>query len=129
MKDSLKAGLKVSRRFDIGLDSTIDVLGEDRRVYATPAMVRDIEIACLEMIAEHLDAGEATVGARIELDHVGASLLGSHTRTGWPNTSTAPPSSALAAAVSAPAFDGDVERSASIASCGASLPSPGRASS
>ena len=53
------------------------MLGEDRRVYATPAMVRDIEIACLETIAEHLDEGEATVGMRVEVDHLGASLEGS----------------------------------------------------
>ena len=77
MKDSLKPGLCVTRRFDIPRESTIDVLGEDRRVYATPAMVRDIEIACLEMIAEHLDEGEATVGMRVAVDHLGASLEGS----------------------------------------------------
>ena len=77
MKDSLKPGLTVTRRFDIPRESTIDVLGEDRRVYATPAMVRDIEIACLEMIAEHLDGNEATVGARVAVDHLGASLEGS----------------------------------------------------
>ena len=77
MKDSLKPGLAATRRFDIPRESTIDVLGPDRRVYATPAMVRDIEIACLDMIAEHLDEGEATVGMRVEIDHLGASLEGS----------------------------------------------------
>ncbi len=77
MKDTLKPGLAATRRFAIGRESTIDVLGEDRRVYATPAMVRDIEIACLDMIAGHLDDNEATVGMRVEIDHLGASLLGS----------------------------------------------------
>lgn len=77
MKDTLKQGLSVTRRFDIPRESTIDVLGADRRVYATPAMVRDIEIACLEMVAEHLDEGEATVGMRVAVDHLGASLEGS----------------------------------------------------
>lgn len=77
MKDTLQPGLRVARRFDIPRESTIDVLGEDRRVYATPAMVRDIEIACLEMAAEHLDEGEATVGMRVAVDHLGASLEGS----------------------------------------------------
>ena len=82
MKDSLKPGLAVARRFEILRESTIDVLGEDRRVYATPAMVRDIEIACLEMIAGHLDDGEATVGMRVAVDHLGASLEGSWVEIG-----------------------------------------------
>lgn len=77
MKDTLKPGLATTRRFDIDRDSTIGFMGEALRVYGTPAMLRDIEIACLEMIKQHLDEGEETVGARVELDHLGATLLGS----------------------------------------------------
>ena len=77
MKDTLKPGLGTTRRFDIDDDKTIGFMGEALRVYATPMLLRDIEIACLEMIKQHLEEQEETVGARVELDHLGASLSGS----------------------------------------------------
>jgi predicted thioesterase len=77
MKDTLAVGLTTTRRITIDKERTIDFMGEELRVYATPMMARDIEIACLELVLEHLDDGENTVGARIEVDHLGASLLDS----------------------------------------------------
>ena len=77
MKDTLAEGLTMTRRIDIDAERTIDFMGEELRVYATPAMSRDIEIACRDLIFAHLDAGEDTVGARIEVDHLGAGLMGS----------------------------------------------------
>ncbi len=77
MKDTLAVGLTTTRRVDIEKDSTIGFMGEEFRVYATPAMARDIEVTCRDLVFEHLDDGEDTVGARIEVDHLGASLLGS----------------------------------------------------
>ena len=77
MKDTLAVGLTTTRRNTIDKERTIDFMGEELRVYATPMMARDIEIACLELVLEHLDDGENTVGARIEVDHLGASLLDS----------------------------------------------------
>ena len=77
MKDTLTVGLTTTRRVDIEKDSTIGFMGEEFRVYATPAMARDIEVTCRDLVFEHLDDGEDTVGARIEVDHLGASLLGS----------------------------------------------------
>ncbi len=77
MKDTLTVGLTTTRRVDIEKDSTIGFMGEEFRVYATPAMARDIEVTCRDLVFEHLDDGEDTVGVRIEVDHLGASLLGS----------------------------------------------------
>ena len=77
MKDTLAVGLTTTRRVDIDKDRTISFMGEALRVYATPAMARDIELTCRDLVFEHLDDGEDTVGARIEVDHLGASLLGS----------------------------------------------------
>ena len=51
-------------------------MGEKARVYATPMLVRDIEIACRDLLLEHLDAGEDSVGTRVELDHLAATLMG-----------------------------------------------------
>jgi fluoroacetyl-CoA thioesterase len=76
MKDTLKSGLRHTSRFEVTRDRTIDFMGEKARVYATPMLVRDIEIACREMLLAHLDAGEDSVGTRVELDHTGATLMG-----------------------------------------------------
>lgn len=77
VKDSLKQGLEIKCRYDIDRERTIDFMGDELRVYATPWMARDIEETCRQLTMEHLDDGEDTVGARIEVDHLGASLLGS----------------------------------------------------
>ena len=51
-------------------------MGEDARVYATPMLVRDIEVTCRDLLLEHLDPGEDSVGTRVEIDHLAATLLG-----------------------------------------------------
>ena len=76
MKTSLKAGLAGKRVFHVGRDSTIGFMGEDARVYATPMLVRDIEIACRDLLLEHLDPGEDSVGTRVEIDHLAPTLEG-----------------------------------------------------
>lgn len=76
MKPSLQPGVTRTVRVDIDRERTIDFMGEKARVYATPALLRDIEVACRELLLEHLDAGEDSVGTRVELDHTGATLMG-----------------------------------------------------
>ena len=76
MKDSLKPGLSATTRFEVDRERTIDFMGEAARVYATPMLVRDLEIACRNLLLAHLDAGEDSVGTRVEIDHIGATLLG-----------------------------------------------------
>ncbi|ROR32495.1 thioesterase family protein [Inmirania thermothiophila] len=76
MKDSLRAGVATTRRVEIDAGRTIDFMGEDCRVYATPELVRDIEVTCRELLLEHLDAGEDSVGAHVSVDHTAPTLLG-----------------------------------------------------
>lgn len=76
MKPSLAAGLSRSVSYEVTRERTIDFMGEKARVYATPMLVRDIEMACRELLLEHLDVGEDSVGTRIEVDHLAATLLG-----------------------------------------------------
>jgi predicted thioesterase len=76
MKTSLTAGLSTKREFAVDRDSTIGFMGEDARVYATPMLVRDIEITCRELLLEHLDPGEDSVGSRVEINHLAPTLLG-----------------------------------------------------
>ena len=76
MKTTIQAGIAAKRRFRIDRERTIDFMGEKARVYATPMLVRDIELTCRDFLLGHLDAGEDSVGTRVEIDHLAATLLG-----------------------------------------------------
>ncbi len=76
MSDSLKAGLSATRHVDIDRDRTISFMGDECRVYATPKLLYDIEFVCRDLLLEHIEPGKDSVGTRVELDHVGATLMG-----------------------------------------------------
>ena len=76
MSETLKPGLTLTRRIDIDRERTISFMGDECRVYATPLMLYDIEFACRDLLKEHIGADRDSVGTRVELDHVGATLLG-----------------------------------------------------
>lgn len=76
MKPSLAPDLKSVRRFDVTVDQTIDFMGEDLRVFATTFMLARIEQTCRDLVFSHLDEGEDSVGARVEIDHLGPTLAG-----------------------------------------------------
>lgn len=76
MSENLKPGLTSTRRYDIDTGRTIAFMGEDSRVYSTPSLLYDIEVVCRDLLLENIDAGKDSVGTRVELDHVGATLLG-----------------------------------------------------
>ena len=76
MKPSLKAGVSMNRRIVIDRDRTIGFMGEDARVYATPSMIMDMERTCRDLIMEHADAGEDSVGIEVAIQHLAATLTG-----------------------------------------------------
>lgn len=76
MSQALAAGLSATRRVEIDRDRTIGFMGDDCRVYSTPSLLHDIEMACRDLLLEHIEPGKDSVGIRVELDHVGATLLG-----------------------------------------------------
>ena len=76
MSETLQPGLTLTRKVDIDRERTISFMGDECRVYSTPRMLYDIEMTCRELLRKHLDAGRDSVGTRVELDHVGATLLG-----------------------------------------------------
>lgn len=76
MSTTLQTGLGASRRIEIDRDRTISFMGDDCRVYSTPKLLYDIEIVCRDLLLQHIDPGKDSVGTRVELDHVGATLLG-----------------------------------------------------
>jgi fluoroacetyl-CoA thioesterase len=76
MKTSLVTKIYSTTSLTVDRDRTIDFMGENARVYATPMLVRDIEMACRDLLLAHLDPGEDSVGTRVEIDHMAATLLG-----------------------------------------------------
>ncbi|OGA24603.1 MAG: LysR family transcriptional regulator [Betaproteobacteria bacterium RIFCSPLOWO2_02_FULL_67_19] len=76
MSEPLKTGLTATRRFDIDRARTIGFMGDECRVYSTPSLLYDIEVTCRDLLLQHIEAGKDSVGTRVELDHLGATLLG-----------------------------------------------------
>ncbi len=76
VKASLTTGISTTKRIVVDRDRTIGFMGEEGRVYATPALLRDIETTCRDVLLEHLDPDEDTVGTRVELDHIAPTLAG-----------------------------------------------------
>jgi fluoroacetyl-CoA thioesterase len=76
MKDSLVEGLSVTRKFTVDKARTIDFMGEDLRIYATPELIRDIEQTCRDLLVEHCDEGEDSVGTHVSVAHTAATPMG-----------------------------------------------------
>lgn len=76
MKQSLRPGLSKVKHIIVDRDRTISFMGEEGRVYATPELVRDIEQACRDILIEHADAGEDSVGIEIAVRHTAPTLPG-----------------------------------------------------
>ena len=76
MAKSLAVGISVSRKFSIDEGRTIDFMGEDARVYATPWLIRDIEQTCRDLIVEHVGKHEDSVGFKVSIVHTAPTLLG-----------------------------------------------------
>ena len=75
MKPSLTNGLTAVRRITVDRNRTIGFMGEGGRVYATPELVRDIEATCRNLLLDHVEDGEDSVGTRVEIDHLAATLV------------------------------------------------------
>ena len=76
MKESLRAGVSLVNRVQVDRDRTIGFMGEEGRVYGTPYLVRDIEMTCRQLILDHGDAGEDSVGTDVSIKHLAPTLLG-----------------------------------------------------
>jgi len=76
MKESLKAGLTSTARITVDESRTISFMGDEVRVYATPNLLYDIEMTCRDLLLEHIDDGQDSVGTHIDLSHLAATPLG-----------------------------------------------------
>ena len=70
-------GMALRSSFDVTAEDTAAAIGNTGvEVVSTMALVRLVEQACYEVIAGHYEPGDATVGTRVALDHVGAAHPG-----------------------------------------------------
>ncbi len=76
MKPSLTPGKTLTRTLVVNQARCIGFMGPGNEVYATPEMINDMEYACRDLLLEHLDAGEDSVGAHVDVAHLAATPLG-----------------------------------------------------
>jgi len=76
MKESLRPGVRRVNRIEVDRDRTIGFMGDEGRVYGTPYLVRDIEMTCRQLILDHGDPGEDSVGTEVAIKHLAPTLLG-----------------------------------------------------
>jgi len=76
MKSTLVVGLASTKRITVDEGRCIGFMGKEGMVYATPRMVLDVEYTCRELLLEHLDDGEDSVGAHVSIDHLAATPAG-----------------------------------------------------
>ena len=76
MYENLKTGLTSTARVIVDGSRTISFMGDEGRVYATPELVRDIEITCRDLLLAYIDDGQDSVGTHIDVSHIAATPLG-----------------------------------------------------
>lgn len=83
MRDSLKPGLKYSESFPVTPATTVPELpiaaAELKNmpaVLATPSMIGMMEITCTNLIRQHADTGEGSLGIGVWVTHLAATLPG-----------------------------------------------------
>src|SRR3990172_1975241 len=72
MKASLQTGLTKTQTITVDEARATRHMGEHLGVYATPALVQDIEQLCRNFLREHVDPGEDSVGTRVDIQHLAA---------------------------------------------------------
>jgi fluoroacetyl-CoA thioesterase len=77
MKPTLQPGISLVRRIPVGKEKTISFMGEEGRVYATPYLIGDIELTCRNLILEHAEPNEDSVGMEVAIKHLAPTLPGS----------------------------------------------------
>jgi fluoroacetyl-CoA thioesterase len=76
VKSAPTGGTSATTQITVDRGRTIDFLGEQLRIYATPELVRDFEIACRALLRQYCEPNEDSVGTAIRVAHSGATLLG-----------------------------------------------------
>jgi fluoroacetyl-CoA thioesterase len=83
MKATLKPGLTHRVTYTVAERTTVphtypesSIIAGMPQVFATGFMIMLMERACTELIAQHLDPGEGSVGVHVDVSHVAATPVG-----------------------------------------------------
>lgn len=83
MKDTMIAGLMHETRVTVTKDLTVPQVSQHFKsfhtmpeVFATAYMVGFMELVCIELMTDHLNDGEDSVGIEINIDHSAATPIG-----------------------------------------------------
>jgi predicted thioesterase len=69
--------MSLVRRIIVESEKTVSFMGEEGRVYGTPFLIIDIEDTCRNLMLEHADPGEDSVGIEVAVKHLAPTLPGS----------------------------------------------------
>ena len=83
MKSTLQTGLKHSFSYKVPENKTVPYTYPESReiaampkVFATGFMIVLMEWACVQLLNQHLDAGEGSVGTHVDVSHLAATPVG-----------------------------------------------------
>lgn len=76
MKPTLRPGATRTSRIVVDDERTTGVMGDAGRVYSTPNLVRDLERACRDLLIDHADPNEDSVGMEVVIKHIAPTLPG-----------------------------------------------------
>ena len=77
MKKGLRAGISKVKHIIVDREHTISLMGgKEGRIYGRPGLARDLEHACRDILLEHADPGEDSVGMEITVRHTAPTLPG-----------------------------------------------------
>ena len=76
MPSAIAPGAEFSRSFTVDEGRTIGFMGPQLRVYATPSIVQDLELACRDWLLDRIAEGEDSVGVTVEIEHRRPTPLG-----------------------------------------------------
>ncbi len=72
----IEVGAKAARRVLVDDQRAINFMGPEIRVYATPAMIQDVEMVCRDLLLEMVEPGTDSVGTRVDVAHLGSLPVG-----------------------------------------------------
>lgn len=71
----VEIGLSATRLIDVDQERVISFMGPNLRVYSTPSVLQDIEMASRDLLLSVLEDGQDSVGSHVSLEHMGAVAL------------------------------------------------------
>jgi predicted thioesterase len=73
----VKVGNSLEKTYVVLAEDCISFLGSDvKPSLATPRMIMWMEITCREAVLPHLEAGQDTVGTKVNVEHLSATPVG-----------------------------------------------------